>query len=171
MFEPGVLPPDLVFVPETFAKLMTVMSVHLSWLSTVAQPVPLLELFEVKVELARPAVIVPAGGDMVPWVALHATGVGGNVPEPDVFTASELILMSAVTVELPPCGIGLGDALTPSCSHGLKSAVPVTVSQPALPGPALQPHQLFSAVTMPSTLLSPVNVFPTMRLKLRFALP
>ena len=48
---------------------MTVTFAQVSWLSTVAQPVPSLLLVEVNVELARPAVIVPEGGAMVPCVA------------------------------------------------------------------------------------------------------
>src|ERR1700682_5042094 len=113
--------------------------------------------------------MVPVGGALVSSVALKATGISGSVPTGAA--ASELCVMSAVMFELAPWAMVLGTALTPSTIHGLESAVPVTASQPALPGPLLQPHQLFSAVTVPSTLLSPVTLFPTMRLKLRFASP
>src|SRR3954470_24818453 len=114
------------------------MFAQVSWLSTFTQPVPSSLLVEVNVELARPAVIVPEGGAIVPWVALNATGIDGSVPAPDVSSVSELCVMSAVTFDVPPASIVPGTALTPSCSHGLKSADPVTASQPALPGPALQ---------------------------------
>src|ERR1700682_2496308 len=113
--------------------------------------------------------MVPVGGAIVPSVALKATAISGSVPTGTA--AAELCVMSAVMFELAPWAMVLGTALTPSTIHGLESAVPVTASQPALPGPLLQPHQLFSAVTVPSTLLSPVTLFPTMRLKLRFASP
>ena len=127
-------------------------------------------LVEVKVEVAMPVVIVPVGGAIVPWVALHATGVSGIVPKIVVSSASELSVMSPVTVELPKAGIGFGEALTLSRSHGLKSAIPVTLSQPTIPGPSLQPHQLFSALTVPSTLFKPA-VLPTMRFTFGSALP
>jgi hypothetical protein len=58
--------------------------------------------------------------------------------------------MSAVTVEVLPGGIEFGTAVTPNTIHGLASVVPapvpVSVSHPGLPGPALQPHQLFSTL-------------------------
>jgi hypothetical protein len=109
-------------------------------------------------------------GDIVPLVAVNAAFGNGRVATPDGTLLSELCVMSAVTVEVPPDATEAGDALTLSLIHGLKSAVPLTVSQPVLPGPALHPHQSFSAVTTPSTLLTP-TVFPTMRLKVRFARP
>src|SRR6266567_4148482 len=80
--------------------------------------------------------------------------------------------MSAVTVELPPGAIGFGEALVPSTIQGVKSATPETASQPALPGPALQPHQLFSSLTLATeALLKPAVVLPTMRLKCAVPVP
>src|SRR5882762_5055625 len=79
--------------------------------------------------------------------------------------------MSAGTVEVPPGAIELGVAEPSSTIHGLKSTVPRTALQPALPGPALQPHQLFSAVTKPFTLLSPATLLLTIRLKPSVARP
>src|SRR4051794_11164974 len=93
----------------------------------------------------------------------------GNVPTG--FVLSELNVMSVLTVELPNAGIVFGVALARSTIQGLKSAVPVTALQPALPGPALQPHQLFSAVTIPSTLFKPATLLFTIRLRLRLATP
>ncbi len=48
--------------------------------------------------------------------------------------------------------IVLGDAVTFNCSHGLTSnEPPLALSQvPAAVGPVLQPHQLFSALTLPA---------------------
>src|SRR4051812_39104563 len=127
------------------------MLVQVSSLSTIAQPVPEELLVEVKVEFATPVVMVPVGGAIVPWVALHATAVSGSVPKLVVSCVAELSVMSAVTVELSNALIGFGEALTFSTSHGSASTVPVTPSQPAglippTPGPSLQPHQLFSAL-------------------------
>jgi hypothetical protein len=57
--------------------------------------------------------------------------------------------MSAVTFEVPPGAIDEGTAPVFSMIQGLKSTtVLVTVPQPVLPGPALQPHQLFSTLLM-----------------------
>ncbi len=152
------------------------MLVQVSSLSTVAQPVPDEVLVEVKVEFAVPAVMVPVGGAIVPWVALHATGVSGIVPKLVVSARSELSVMSPVTVEVANALIGFGEALTFNTSHGLASAVPVMPSQPLAlipptPGPSLQPHQLFSALTVPSTLFKPVIVLPTIRFTLKLAWP
>src|SRR5436189_5617822 len=110
-----------------------------------------------------PVVIVPVGGAIVPWVALHATGVSGMVPKIVVSRASEVSVMSPVTVELPKAGIGFGEALTLSTTHGLKSAVPVKLPRPTIPAPSLQPHQLAAALTIPSTLLQPVTTLPAIR--------
>ncbi len=56
------------------------------------------------------------------------------------------------------------DDVTVNTSHGSTSTLPPTVSQPLCPGPALQPHQLFSPLTLPV----PVRFTPvlsTIRLK------
>ena len=69
--------------------------------------------------------------------------MSGNVPTG--CQLAELNVMSALTVELPNGGIVLGEAEACSTIHGLKSTpAPTTTPQPALFGPALQPHQLFS---------------------------
>ena len=126
----------------------------------------------VYVELAWPAAVTPLVGDIEPLVALQATGVIGTAPEPEVSTASELVVRSAVTVDVPETRIEVGDASAPSTSQGSESAVPVTEPQPVLPGPALQPHQLFSAVTvLPETTWRPATLLSTMRFWLRFARP
>ena len=53
--------------------------------------------------------------------------------------------MSAVTVDEPPGLIVLGTAEPDKTIHGSKSTpLPTTAPQPAVLGPALQPHQLFS---------------------------
>src|SRR3954465_6563236 len=93
----------------------------------------------------------------------------GKVPAGDPLSA--VTGMSMLTVELSNAAIVLGVAETLSTIQGLKSAVPVTALQPAFPGPALQPHQLFSAVTIPSTLFKPATLSFTIRLSLRFATP
>ncbi len=93
----------------------------------------------------------------------------GNVPAGVML--SEFIVMSVATRLMPPGTIMFGVAEALRTIHGLKSATPMTESQPAVPGPALQPHQLFSAVAVPSTRFKPAVVFPTMRLKLRLARP
>src|SRR5471032_2775800 len=60
-------------------------------------------------------------------------------------TASELYVMSAVSVDVWGGSIVLGTAEVWRTIHGLKSPrVPLAGPQPAWPGPALQPHQLFS---------------------------
>jgi hypothetical protein len=88
-------------------------------------------------------------GRMVPLVAVNDAFGNGRVVTPTGTTVSELCVMSAVTVEVPPALIDAGDALTPRTIHGLKSApVPLTAPQPVLPGPALQPHQLFSRLAV-----------------------
>src|SRR5262252_6485965 len=92
--------------------------------------------------------MVPVGGTVFPFVALKVTPTGGTKVVTEGATALELMVMSAVTVEFSSGGIGFGAALTPRTIHGLASRfaapVPFNASQPALPGPALQPHQLFS---------------------------
>jgi hypothetical protein len=50
-----------------------------SWLSTVAQPVPLKAEVEVKVDDACPFAVLALGGAIVPCVAENATGVTGTV--------------------------------------------------------------------------------------------
>src|SRR5664279_3418063 len=86
-------------------------------------------------------------------------------------TASELCVMSAVRVDVPNALIVLGEAEVRSTIQGLKSApVPVTAPQPVLPGPALQPHQLFSRSRVRLFGLSIAVVVETMRLKCAVAL-
>jgi hypothetical protein len=126
---------------------------------------------EVKVEVAWPELSVPAGGVIVPSIPPKLTAVSGTKVVIDGTAASELWVISVVIVDVLPNPIVPGDALMPSTSQGLKSTVPRTPSQPVLPGPALQPHQLFSAVTVPSMLFRPATLFPTIRLKLRVAKP
>ena len=105
---------------------------------------PLLAEVEVNTELAMPDVTVPVGGAIVPSVAENATGILITGP-PSGVTASEFFVISAVTVDVPPSVMELGAAVTPSTIQGSKST-PVALSQPVLPGPALQPHQLFSVL-------------------------
>jgi hypothetical protein len=112
-----------------------------------AQAEPVLDEVEVKVDVDRPNVNELLVGNIVPLVAVNEAFGSGKVVTPGGETAFELNLMSAVTVELPPGGIGFGEALTPRTIHGLLSTpVPETAPQPVFPGPALQPHQLFSNV-------------------------
>src|SRR5947207_7534549 len=86
-------------------------------------------------------------------------------------TASEFFVMSASSVDMPNALIVLGVAEVRSTIHGLKSApVPVTAPQPALPGPALQPHQLFSRSRVRLFGLSIAVVVEMMRLKCAAAL-
>src|SRR2546423_11602115 len=93
----------------------------------------------------------------------------GNAPKGD--TLSELNVMSVLTVELPSGGMVSGVAEARSTIHGLKSApVPVTAPQPVLPGPALQPHQLFSRSRSRLFGLSIAVVVERMRLKCAVAL-
>src|SRR5882724_1828369 len=93
---------------------------------------------------------------MVPFVALKATLTGGTKIVVEGTALSELCVISAVTVELPPGVVGLGEALVPSTIQGLESSTPVLPANtrvplavaphpaPPAPGPKLQPHQLFS---------------------------
>src|SRR5688500_10328292 len=119
--------------------------------------------------------------DLVPFLFVRRTG---HPPRSTLFPYTtlfrspfELRLMSAVTVELPPGVIEFGLADTFRTIHGLKSTdaapAPVTWSQSgefSVPsGPALQPHQLFSALTscvaVKLTSPSPVTGPWTIRLK------
>src|SRR6185295_1267887 len=130
-----------------------------------AQAEPEVALAEVNVDCAWPAVIVRVGGGaMLPWTAVNVTGVSGTVPPAEVSAAAELNRISAVIVDVSPGPIELGEALTPSTSHGLKSTRPVTESHPPLPGPALQPHQLFSALSVTGPFQTTPVVLPTMLL-------
>jgi hypothetical protein len=108
------------------------MLVQISCPFTIAQPVPDEVLVEVNIEDARSFVTVPEVGDIVPWVAVHATGSSGRKPEAVVSAAFELSVMSAVTVELPKAGIGLGEALTASTIHGSESTVPLPLLKTSL---------------------------------------
>src|SRR5262245_56271078 len=124
------------------------MFVFTVWLSTVADAVPSIDEVDVKVVVATPDVTVPVGGATVPWVEPKPTPTCGTNSVNEGTALSELWVISPVTVVLPPGAIGFGLALMPSTIHGSKSApVPVTALQPALPGPALQPHQLFSRLS------------------------
>ena len=66
-------------------------------MSTIAQAEPDKPLLEVNVDCAWLAVTVPFVGDIVPFVALHATGISGNVPPAGKLL--EFFVMSAVMVE------------------------------------------------------------------------
>ena len=114
-----------------------VSAVQVCWPSTVAQAEAegLLGLVDVNVEFAVPNVIVPLGGDIVPLVALHATGIfgttlGGVFPRA---AAAELCVMSAVIVDVPPAGTGLGEALVPSTIQGLELSTPVLPANTRVP--------------------------------------
>src|SRR5437763_404724 len=77
----------------------------------------------------------------------------------------------AVRVLVPAPRMVAGLGVLVHVSQGVKAAADMllTPSQPALPGPCLQPHQLSVAVTAPEILFSPLPcmpVFPTIRLKL-----
>src|SRR5450432_4716714 len=79
--------------------------------------------------------------------------------------------MSASSVDMSNALMVLGVAEVRSTIHGLKSApAPVTAPQPALPGPALQPHQLFSRSGVRLFGLSIAVVVEMMRLKCAVAL-
>ena len=110
---------------------------------------PLTGLVDRNVEVAVPAVIVPLVGLIVPFVALHReTGIFGKGP-PAGLVGTELVVISAVIVELPPMPIDEGKAVALSTIQGAKLAGAATVSHPVPPGPALQPHQLFWALSAP----------------------
>src|ERR1043166_3356150 len=94
------------------------------WLSTVAEAVPEEALVGGRGVAAWPEVSVPPVGTTVPCVAEKPTGVAGMKPLAEVSAASELWVRSAVTVEVPPGVIGLGEAETPRTSQGLKSVTP-----------------------------------------------
>src|SRR5262245_26739009 len=141
------------------------MSVQTCWLSTCAHAWPVAGLVEVKVACDCPNVNELPGGAIVPFDAVKAAFGKGSAVTPPGTTLSELCVMSAVTVELPPGPTELGTALTPRTIQGLKSApAPFTAPQPVLPGPALQPHQLFSRSTAWLLGLS-IAVAAIMRLK------
>ena len=84
--------------------------VQTCWLSTMAQAEPVLDEVEVKVDVDRPNVNELLVGNIVPLVAVNEAFGSGKVVTPGGETAFELNLMSAVTVELPPGGIGFGIA-------------------------------------------------------------
>ena len=69
---------------------------------------------------------------------------------------SEFWVMEAVMDDVEPVKMMEGVAVTPSTIQGFESTfadpLPLTESQPNEPGPALQPHQLFSASTLPAPL-------------------
>src|SRR5258708_7699283 len=81
--------------------------------------------------------------------------------------------MAAATTDDPPGLIVFGVAEPRSTIHGSESTpAPATEPQPALPGPALQPHQLFSipplsvpANPAPLWTVTPELLLLTMRLK------
>ncbi len=80
---------------------------------------------------------------------------------------SELIARSALIIDVCPVRIAFGLADAPRTSQGSKSNRPEAVSQGSnsLFGPSLQPHQLFSAATVPTPGLFTPNWFATIRLK------
>src|SRR6185503_14000572 len=90
----------------------TTIVVQVSWSSTFAHAWPFEEV-EVNVDCAWPEVIVPAGGAMLPFVAVKLTATCGTKVVTEGATLSELRVMSAVTVELSTGGIGFGEALVP----------------------------------------------------------
>src|SRR5205085_9488166 len=120
---------------------------------------------------------------MLPFVAPKLTGIGGKKTVIEGTAPTELCVMSAVTEVCPPGGIGLGEALILSTSQGLASSMPVLPANtsvplvvplqpaPPVPGPKLQPHQVFSTsmvALLPAATLLPYctpTVLPTMRLK------
>ena len=120
----------------------------------------------VKTAAAIPDVVGRKGGAIDPCgVVANPTGIPfGTKPEPDVSTPSEFMVSFAVIADVWPGLREDGTAVMLRTSQGLKSTLPVTGLHPALPGPALQPHQLFSATTSPDPAL--VTPFPTMLLKL-----
>lgn len=110
---------------------------------------PLTGVLDVNNEFAVPAITVPLVGFIVPFVALQSeSGIFGSGP-PEGIAGAEFVVISAVIVELPAGRIAGDDAATVSTIQGVKFPGAATVSQPVLPGPALQPHQLFWALSAP----------------------
>jgi hypothetical protein len=136
-----------------------------TWAFTVA--VPLVPL-EVNVVVASPDACMSNcwGTPVVPSVEVQVTGNPINLErlETGITVLSEFLRKLAVMVEVFPRVVGVllqiavGEDVTFNCSHGLASnepapgaPVPAALLQvPAAIGPVLQPHQLFSAFTLPS---------------------
>src|SRR5439155_15346947 len=105
-------------------------------------------------------------GSTEPRLVAKVTGVpSGMWPVPEVSWPAELWVRSAVTI--------WPSAEIPSTSQGVKSMDPAIGSeiapQPGLPGPALQPNQLFSASRTCDEVLALAMAaleLSTMRLKL-----
>lgn len=131
---------------------------------TVAAPaVP----FEVNVAVAVPAAwIVACCPDRLPKVEVQVTGnpISRLRLATGIASPAELERKLAVTVEvlLPELQIGVGEAEAFSCSHLVKVKVPPAGSllawlQGAVEAPftgfVLQPHQLFSASTLPAPVI------------------
>jgi hypothetical protein len=103
---------------------------------------------------------------VVPSVEVHVTGnpIKQERLATGITVLSEFLRKLAVTVEVFPGVDGMllqivvGEAVTFNCNQGLASNVPAPgvpipaalLQVPAAVGPVLQPHQLFSAFTMPS---------------------
>ena len=131
---------------------------------------------------AFPLVVVAVGVANVPSVPENAATMPlGTVPPPDVFVPSELIVRSAVAVDEPPGPIAAGDAAALKARYGVAVTDPDTPfgtpgvpkhppsTGPPAPGPKLQPHQLFVAVTVPTLSKMPLEKaapFDTIRLRL-----
>src|SRR5215831_11667185 len=145
---------------------VTVIAAHCCSLSTAAQAEPLKRLFEVNVDCDCPDVKALSVGDMSPLVALNVACGSGRVANPTGWLPPELCDISAVTSEVVAGVIEFGTALTPRTIHGLDTAPgPVIAPQPVLPGPALQPHQLFSRLAVLLFGLSIAVVPEMIRLK------
>ena len=143
------------------------------WLSTVALALPLPPVAPaVNVALADPpAPTVVAAPERLPSTGapkLMATPTRAARSEGATAAPPESVRKSAVSVVDAPVTMVDGLARCVNTRRGLVVAVPLTVSQPALPGPALQPHQSRVAVAVPLATKRPppaaTAVLPTMRL-------
>jgi hypothetical protein len=140
--------------------------------STVADALPAPGVFPaVYVPVAVPAAwIVPCVPVIDPSVAPHATGRPAIAVRFALAMSvlSELCDMSAVTLDVAPSTTLVGDAVTASLIHGLKSAVPA-----ATVAGVFVPHQLFSTLAPPALAIpmSEPLVFPTIRLKFAVSTP
>ena len=122
---------------------------------TVAVP---LVPFEVNNAVAVPLVcIVVCSPERLPNVVgphVTANPASAERSAAAITSPSELFRKLAVIVEVFPLELQIvfGDAVTFNCNHGVASRfAPLALSQaPAAVGPVLQPHQLFSALTLPA---------------------
>src|SRR5690349_1702447 len=108
------------------------------------------------------------GGFMVPSVAVKDIGVLSRMwPLPRVSTLLESRYSVPVSTAVWPTIIGPA-VLKLACkvSQGSSLTGPWALSQPGALGPALQPHQLSSAVKVVTSVLEMPTVLLTMRLKL-----